>query len=75
MDGPSHYKEAEKLAAHARKLLSQGDTRAAAWAAIAQVHATVALASATAAGTPWEKAATATPVNIVFEEQLRDPPR
>jgi hypothetical protein len=39
MDGPSHYKEAEKLAAHARKLLSQGDTQAAAWAAIAQVHA------------------------------------
>jgi hypothetical protein len=53
MTGPEHYSKAEELAAEAHKLLGQGDGQATAavWAAVAQVHATLALAAATAAGT------------------------
>ena len=52
MDGQEHYRKAEELAEEARNLLGRGDiqvTAAAAWAAVAQVHATLALAAATEA--------------------------
>ena len=52
MTGPDHYRRAEELAAKAHEYLGQaeGQDSAAAWAAIAQVHATLALAAATALG-------------------------
>jgi hypothetical protein len=52
MTGPEHFRRAEELAEQARKLLGQGDGQATAvtWAAVAQVHATLALAAATAIG-------------------------
>jgi hypothetical protein len=52
MDGPEHYRRAEELAAEAHRLLCQGDGQAAAgvWAAVAQTHAVLALAAATAIG-------------------------
>jgi hypothetical protein len=51
MDGSAHFRKAEELAAKAAEYLGQGDGQdsAAVWAAVAQVHATLALASATAA--------------------------
>ena len=53
MTGPEHYRHAEELAAEAHKLLDQGDGQvtAAVWAAVAQTHAVLALAAATAIGT------------------------
>jgi hypothetical protein len=50
MTGPEHYRKAQQLAAEADKHLGQGEGQdtAAAWAAAAQVHATLALAAATA---------------------------
>jgi predicted trehalose synthase len=61
MTGPDHYLEAEELTEKAREYLGQGDEQesAAVWAAVAQVHATLALAAASALGTmaaesrPW----------------------
>src|SRR5690242_17500678 len=52
MSGPEHYRRAEELAAEAHKLLGQGDGQATAgaWAAVAQTHAVLALATATAIG-------------------------
>ena len=52
MTGPDHYRRAEELAAEAHRLLGQGDGRATAgvWAAVAQAHAALALAAATAIG-------------------------
>jgi hypothetical protein len=52
MTGPEHYQRAEELAAEARKLLGQGEGQdaAVAWAAVAQVHASLAVAAATRAG-------------------------
>jgi hypothetical protein len=52
MTGPEHYRRAEELAAEAHKLLGQGDGQATAsvWAAVAQTHAVLALAAATAVG-------------------------
>jgi hypothetical protein len=51
MTGPEHFRRAEQLAAEAEKHLGQGDGQATAavWAAVAQVHATLALAAATSA--------------------------
>jgi 2'-5' RNA ligase len=51
MDAADHYRKAEELAAKASEYLGQGDGQdsAAAWAAVAQVHATLALAGATTA--------------------------
>ena len=51
--GPEHSRRAEELAAQAHKLLGQGDGQATAlvWAAVAQTHAVLALAAATAVGT------------------------
>jgi hypothetical protein len=52
--GPEHFRRAEELAAEAHKLLGQGDGQATAgvWAAaVAQTHAVLALAAATAVGT------------------------
>jgi hypothetical protein len=48
MDGPGHYRRAEQLAAKASEYLGRGDGQdsAAVWAAVAQVHATLALAAA-----------------------------
>lgn len=50
MTGPEHFRRAEKLAAEAHKHLGHGEgqTTAALFAAVAQVHATLALAAATA---------------------------
>ena len=51
MDGPAHYRKAEELAAKAAEYLGRGDGQdsAAVWAAVAQVHATLALAAGTTA--------------------------
>ena len=48
MNGEEHYRRAEELAAEAGKLLGHGDGQATAatWAAVAQVHATLAVAAA-----------------------------
>jgi len=48
MDGPSHYRKAEELAAKAAEYLGHGDGQdaAAVWAAVAQVHALLAIAEA-----------------------------
>jgi len=48
MDGSDHYRKAEELAAKAEEHLGRGDGQdtAAVWAAVAQVHATLALATA-----------------------------
>ena len=52
MTGPDHYRKAEELAAKADEYLGQGEGQdsAAVWSAVAQIHATVALAAATALG-------------------------
>jgi hypothetical protein len=48
MTGPEHFRRAEELAAKASEYLGRGDGQdsAAVWAAVAQVHATLALAAA-----------------------------
>jgi hypothetical protein len=53
MTGPDHYRKAEELTAKAHEYLGQGEGQdsAAVWAAVAQIHATLALAAATALGT------------------------
>jgi hypothetical protein len=58
MDGSDHHSKAEELAAKAEKYLGRGDGQATAavWAAVAQVHATLALAStasSTSGGVPY----------------------
>ncbi len=51
MTGPDHYSRAELLAQEACKRLGQGDEQGAApWAALAQVHATLAQTAVTAVG-------------------------
>jgi hypothetical protein len=52
MTGPGHYRKAEELIAKAHHYLGQakGQDSAAIWAAVAQIHATLALAAATALG-------------------------
>jgi hypothetical protein len=52
MTGPEHCLRAEELAAGAHRLLGQADSHATAgvWAAVAQTHAVLALAAATAVG-------------------------
>ena len=52
MTGPEHYRRAEELAAEAHRLPGQADGQATAgvWAAVAQTHAVLALAAATAVG-------------------------
>ena len=55
MDASAHHRKAEELAAKAAEYLGRGDGQetAAVWAAVAQVHATLALAAAaTSEGTP-----------------------
>jgi hypothetical protein len=53
MTGPDHYRKAEELTQKANEYLGHGDGQesAAVWAAVAQIHATLALAAATALGT------------------------
>ena len=52
MTGPDHYRKAEELTAKAHDYLGQGEGQSAdVWAAVAQIHATRALAAATALGT------------------------
>ena len=48
MTGPDHFRKAEEFAAKAAEYLGQGDGQdtAAVWAAVAQVHATLAVAAA-----------------------------
>jgi hypothetical protein len=48
MTGQEHFRRAEELAAKAGEYLGQGDGQdtAAVWAAVAQVHATLAVAAA-----------------------------
>ena len=48
MTAPEHFRRAEELAAKASEYLGHGDGQdsAAVWAAVAQVHATLALAAA-----------------------------
>jgi hypothetical protein len=50
MTGPEHFLRAEELAAKAHEHLGQGEGQETviAWAAVAQVHATLAIAAATA---------------------------
>ena len=58
MTGPDHYRKAEELTAKAHDYLGQGEGQSAAvWAAVAQIHATLALAAATALGTTAAEAA------------------
>jgi hypothetical protein len=53
MTGPDHYRKAGELAAKTDECVGRGEgpESAAVWAAVAQIHATVALAAATALGT------------------------
>ena len=53
MTGPEHFREAETAAQRAEGLVTAGDPEGLApvWAAIGQVHATLAPAAATTAGT------------------------
>jgi hypothetical protein len=56
MTGPDHYRQAEELTTKAREYLGKGydqnhENHAALYAAVAQVHTTLALAAATALGT------------------------
>jgi predicted trehalose synthase len=52
MTGPDHYRKAEELTAKAHDYLGQEEGQSAAvWAAVAQIHATLALAAATVLGT------------------------
>ena len=59
MTGPDHFREAETLARRAGGLLNAGDPEglASVWAAAGQVHATLALAAATAVRTPNDERA------------------
>lgn len=52
MTGPEHFLRAEQLAEEAQNYLGQAEGQAAAavWSAVAQVHATLAVAAAIAAG-------------------------
>jgi len=77
MTGPEHYTEAEKLATKAYSAAGQSLGSATTWAAIAQVHATLALAAATAPSTggpgrpdagAWQAAAGQVPPRVIFEE-------
>jgi hypothetical protein len=63
MDGPAHHRRAEELAEKAAEYLGQGNGQdtAAVWAAVAQVHATLAVAATferTQAGSTHPEAAT-----------------
>jgi len=53
MTDPDHYRKAEELTQKAHEYLGQGDGQesAAVWAAVAQIHATLALTAAIALGT------------------------
>ena len=52
MTGPDYDRKAEELTAKAHDYLGQGEGQSVAvWAAVAQIHATLALAAATALGT------------------------
>lgn len=70
MNGPEHYREAERLVAHSQNHTDQGnvadDTIAALAAAQAQVHATLAQVAATANADHHQ--------NGGFGSQLADPP-
>jgi hypothetical protein len=58
--GPEHFREAETAAQHAEGLVNAGDPEGLApvWAAIGQVHATLALAAATAVRAPTDERGT-----------------
>ena len=67
MDGSDHYRKAEELAAKAEEYLGQGDGQdaAAVWAAVAQVHATLAVAEAIEAAFASRRKPEITPPGIV----------
>lgn len=77
MTGPEHFRRAEEFAAKASEYLGHGDGQdsAAVWAAVAQVHATLALAAATMLNSegPQQAAAAAfqpsSPAGIVSQAQ------
>jgi hypothetical protein len=64
---PEHFRRAEELAAKASEYLGRGDGQdsAAAWAAVAQVYATLALAAATMANPESRQQAAAAAVQPV----------
>jgi hypothetical protein len=59
MTGPQHFSKAEELAAKAHELLGHGEGQvtAAVWAAVAQVHATLAGVALAALGPDREREA------------------
>ena len=80
MTGAEHFRRAEELAAKAGEYLGRGDGQdsAAVWAAVAQVHATLALAAATAVKTEgderaWLKVAATPPRPCHPVDPLRRP--
>jgi hypothetical protein len=84
MTGPEHFRKAEQLAAKAGEYLGRGDGQdtAAVWAAVAQVHATLALAAATATGASgadshaWaETTGTESPAGVPIGPGVRPAPR
>ena len=77
MDAQAHHRIADELAAKAEEYLGQGDGQqtAAVWAAVAQVHATLALTEASGAGHGSQAAADSSQANAtVTELGLRDRP-
>ncbi len=71
MTGPEHYRRAEQLAAKADEYPGQGEGQdtAGVWAAAAQVHATLALAAATAADSPADSRAWADAAGTRLSDQ------
>jgi hypothetical protein len=71
MTGPEHFRKAEELVTKAAEYLGQGDGQetAAVWAAVAQVHAILALTAAAGAGSGSQANAAAT-----GQGALRRPP-
>ena len=75
MTGPEHFRRAEELAAKAAEYLGHGDGQdtATVWAAVAQVHATLALAAATGTRTPGDSKAWFEVAGIVDSGPQRPP--
>ena len=75
MTGPEHYRPAEQLAGKADEYLGQGEGQdtAGAWAAAAQVHATLARAAATAVDSPADSRAWADAAGTRLSAQGPEP--
>jgi hypothetical protein len=76
MTGPEHYRRAGELAAEAHRLPGQGDGQATAsvWSAVAQTHAVLALAAATAVGSRCGQQTLSRSVIISMTGHMRYPP-